>query len=148
MNMKKKQPAKAVLEMLREGKQCHDKLLRLVKEQVGCIQQEDETRLQAIVDEKQTLLKVTRENETKVEQMLAEMSRETSIQIEQEAENLREEMAVVLEKIIALENECQTELLARKFLVQEKILDLKERKTLLKGYKTSQRIKPKISKSV
>jgi Zn-dependent M32 family carboxypeptidase len=146
--MKQNQPAKAVHELLHEEKKSYDQLLLLVKEQVNIIQQEDETRLQAIVEEKETILQVTRKNETRIEELLAGGNRETSTQIEQVAGNLRKEVAAVLEQIIALENNCQAELLARKFLVQDKILDLKERKTLLKGYKTSQRIKPKISKSV
>lgn len=146
--MKQNQSAKAVLDFLQEEKKCYDQLLLLVKEQVGCIQQEDETRLQAIVEEKDTILQLTRKNETRIEELLAGVNRETSIQIEKVAGNLRQEVTAVLEQIIALENDCQAELLARKFLVQDKILDLKERKTLLKGYKTSQRIKPTISKSV
>lgn len=146
--MKQNQPAKAVLEFLQEEKKYYDQLLLLVKEQVSCMEQEDETRLQAIVEEKETILQVTRKNETRIEELLTGVSREASTQIEQVAGNLRKEVVAVLEQIIALENDCQAELLARKFLVQDKILDLKERKTLLKGYKTSQRIKPKISKSV
>jgi DNA-directed RNA polymerase subunit H (RpoH/RPB5) len=121
--------------------------LLLVKEQVGRIQQEDETRLQAIMEEKDNILQVTRKNEARIEELLTGWNGETSIQIEKAAASLREEVAAVLEQIIALENDCQAELLARKFLVQDKILDLKDRKALLKGYKISQRIKPKISKN-
>lgn len=145
--MKQNQPAKAVLEFLQEEKKCYDQLLLLVKEQVGRIQQEDETRLQAIMEEKDNILQVTRKNEARIEELLTGWNGETSIQIEKAAASLREEVAAVLEQIIALENDCQAELLARKFLVQDKILDLKDRKALLKGYKTSQRIKPKISKN-
>jgi len=145
--MKQNQPAKAVLEFLQEEKKCYDQLLLLVEEQVSSIQQEDETRLQAIMEEKDNILQITRKNETRIEELLTGWSGETSIQIEKAAASLREEVAAVLEQIIALENDCQAELLARKFLVQDKILDLKERKTLLKGYKTSQRIKPNISKN-
>jgi DNA-directed RNA polymerase subunit H (RpoH/RPB5) len=146
--MKKNQPAKAVQEFLQEEKKCYDRLLHLVKEQVDAIENEDEARLQAIMTEKDSILQVTRKNETRIEQALAEISVEASAQLEQIAGSLRQEVADVLEKIIDLENNCQAELLARKFMVQEKILDLKDRRTLLKGYKTSQRIKPKISKSV
>ncbi|MDA0690709.1 MAG: hypothetical protein O3A78_05235 [Nitrospinae bacterium] len=145
--MKQNQPAKAVLEFLQEEKKCYDQLLLLVKEQVGRIQQEDETRLQAIMEEKDNILQVTRKNEARIEELLTGWNGETSIQIEKAAASLREEVAAVLEQIIALENDCQAELLARKFLVQDKILDLKDRKALLKGYKISQRIKPKISKN-
>ncbi len=146
--MKQNQTTKAVLKFLQEEKTCYDQLLLLVREQVASIQQEDETRLQAIVEEKDKILQVTRKNETRIEELLTEGNQETSTQIEKVADDLRKEVAVVLEQIIELENECQAELKARKFLVQDKILDLKDKKTLLKGYKTPQRIKPKISKSV
>jgi|GEM_PF-601279 len=146
--MKQNESAKAVKEFLHEEKKCYDQLLRLVKEQVETIENEDETRLQAIMMEKDSILQVTRKNEARIEQTLTGLSREIWTHVEQVAGSLRKEVTDVLEQIIEIENDCQTDLKARKFLVQEKILDLKDRKTLLKGYKTSQRIKPKISKNV
>jgi hypothetical protein len=47
-----------------------------------------------------------------------------------------------------VENNCQVKLKASKFIAQDKIIDLKQKRNLLKGYGTSGRIKPKISKSV
>ncbi|GJL77139.1 MAG: hypothetical protein NPINA01_01280 [Nitrospinaceae bacterium] len=146
--MKRNDPAVSVLKFLQEEKKHYDELLQLVKEQVAVIEKEDETRLQAIVEEKDGLLKATRGNESAIEQVITGLSEEALTNVEQAAGDLRKEVEGVLQQIIELENFCQVELKARKFLAQDKILDLKERKTLLKGYKTSQRIKPKISKNV
>ena len=146
--MKPNDPASSVLKFLREEKNCYDELLHLMKEQRDTIEHEDETRLQAIMGEKDEILQVTRKNESRIEQVLTGLSEEKLKQIEQAAGSLRKEVVDVLDQIIELENACQVELKARKFLAQDKILDLKERKNLLKGYKTSQRIKPRISKNV
>ena len=146
--MKPNDPAVSVLKFLQEEKNCYDELLHLMKEQRDTIENEDEIRLQAIMKKKDELLQATRKNESWIEQVLTGLSEEKLKRIEQAAGSLRKEVVDVLDQIIELENACQTELKARKFLAQEKILDLKERKSLLKGYKTSRRIKPRISKKV
>ena len=146
--MKKNDPTSSILKFLGEEKKCYDQLLLLVKEQVETIEKEDQLRLEAIMEEKAVILLATRVNEEKIEQIVTKLSGENLQRIEQVVGGVRKEVEVVLEQIIELENACQTELKARKFLVQDKILDLKQKRTLLKGYGGSQRIKPKISKNV
>jgi len=148
MNLKHNDPAGSILEFLRIEKKCYEEVLGLMNEQLQAIEQEDEKRLDAIIEKKDSLLQTAGDNETRLEQAVAEISRDELAEAGKQAEELRMEVASVLAQIIEMENNCQTELKARKFLTQDKILDLKQRKNLLKGYGTSQRVKPKISKNV
>ena len=148
MNLKHNDPAGSILEFLRIEKKCYDEVLDLLKEQIQAIEQEDENRLDAIIEKKDKLLQTAGDNETRLEQAVAEFSREDLAEAGKQAGELKMGIESVLAQIIKMENACQTELKARKFLTQDKILDLKQRKNLLKGYGTSQRVKPKISKNV
>lgn len=112
------------------------------------IEQEDEKSLDAIIEKKETILQTAGDNETKLEQAVVKFSRGDLAEAGKHAGELKLGIESVLAQIIEMENNCQAELKARKFLTQDKILDLKQRKNLLKGYGTSQRIKPKISKNV
>ena len=129
-------------------KKCYDEVLGLLKEQIHAIEQEDEQSLDTIIEKKDVLLKTARANETRLEKVMSGLSEGELAEAGKQARELRMEVESVLEQIIAMENNCQVELKARKFLTQDKILELKQRKNLLKGYGTSQRVKPKISKNV
>lgn len=146
--MQKKDSTSSVQKFLWQEKKYYDQLLLLVKKQVDCIDQEDQLRLEAVMEEKTVLLQAARENESEIEPIIAKLSEEKKELIEREVGGLRKEVEAILEQIIELENSCQTDLKARKFLVRDKILDLKQKRALLQGYGGSQRIKPKISKNV
>ena len=147
MNLKHNDPAVTILEYLRKEKKCYDEVLGLLNEQMQAIEQEDEKSLDAIIEKKETILQTAGENETRLEQAVAEFSRKELAEAGKQTGELKMEVESVLAQIIEMENNCQAELKARKFLTQDKILDLKQRKNLLKGYGTSQRVKPKISKN-
>jgi len=148
MNLQHNDPAVSILEFLRVEKKCYGDVLDLMNEQVHAIEQEDEQSLSAIIEKKDGILRTARANETRLEKVVAEFSRGELAEAGQQTEKLRTEVESILAQIIEIENNCQAELKARKFLTQDKILDLKQRKNLLKGYGTSQRVKPKISKNV
>ena len=148
MNLKHNDPAGSILDLLRKEKKCYDEVLGLMNEQMHAIEQEDEKSLNAIIEKKENILQTALDNETRLEQARAEFSRKELAEAGKQAGGLRMEVESVLAQIIDMENNCQAELKARKFLTQDKILDLKQRKNLLKGYGTSQRVKPKISKNV
>ena len=148
MNLKHNDHAGSILDLLRKEKKCYDEVLGLMNEQMQAIEREDEKSLDAIIEKKENILQTAGDNETRLEQARAEFSRKELAEAGKQAEELRMEVESVLAQIIEMENNCQAELKARKFLTQDKILDLKQRKNLLKGYGTSQRVKPKISKKV
>ena len=148
MNLNHNDPTASILELLRIEKKCYDEVLDLLNEQLQAIEQEDEQSLDAIIEKKENILQTARDNETRLEQAVTEISREQLNEDGKQAGELKMEIESVLAQIIEMENNCQAELKARKFLTQDKILDLKQRKNLLKGYGNSQRVKPKISKNV
>ena len=148
MNLKHNDPTGSILDLLRKEKKCYDEVLGLMNEQMQAIEQEDEKSLNAIIEKKENILQTAGDNEIRLEQARAEFSRKELAEAGKQAGGLRMEVESVLAQIIEMENNCQAELKARKFLTQDKILDLKQRKNLLKGYGTSQRVKPKISKKV
>ncbi len=148
MNLKHNDHAGSILDLLRKEKKCYDEVLGLMNEQMQAIEREDEKSLDAIIEKKENILQTAGDNETRLEQARAEFSRKELAEAGKQAGELRMEVESVLAQIIEMENNCQAELKARKFLTQDKILDLKQRKNLLKGYGTSQRVKPKISKKV
>ena len=145
--MKHNDPTASILEFLRKEKKCYDEILDLLNKQMQAIEQEDEKSLDVIIEKKESILQTAGENETRLEHAVAEFSSEELAEAGKQTGELKMEVESVLAQIIEMENNCQAELKARKFLTQDKILDLKQRKNLLKGYGTSQRIKPKISKN-
>ncbi len=148
MNLKHNEPTASILEFLRKQKKCYDEVLGLMNDQMQAIEQEDEKSLDAIIEKKDGIVRTAWTNETKLEKVMTGLSEGELAEAGKQAGELRKEVESVLAQIIEMENNCQAELKARKFLTQDKILDLKQRKNLLKGYGTSQRVKPKISKNV
>ena len=148
MNLKHKDSTASILEFLRIEKKCYDEVLSLMKEQIQAIEQEDEKSLDAVVEKKSGILQTARTNETRLEKFVTGLSENELAKAGKQAGELKTGIETVLAKIIEIENNCQAELKARKFLTQDKIIDLKQRKNLLKGYGNSRRIKPKISKNV
>jgi len=148
MNLNHNDPTASILELLRIEKKCYDEVLDLMNEQLQAIEQENEKTLDSIIAKKDGILQTAGDNETRLEKAMEELSREELDEAGKQAEELKIKIESVLAQIIERENNCQAELKARKFLTQDKILDLKQRKNLLKGYGTSQRVKPRISKNV
>ncbi len=148
MNLKHNDSTASLLEFLRIEKNCYDQVLGLLKEQTLAIEQEDEKRLDAVIEKKDSFIQTARANEAELEKAVTRLSEKELAETGKQAEKLKTEIESVLAKIIDMENNCLVELKARKFLAQDKIIDLKKKRSLLKGYGNSQRIKPKISKSV
>lgn len=146
--MTHKDPELSVREFLQREKKRFDTLLNKLQEQLDAIQKQDEPRLQGIIRAKAELLESREKEEPGVEKILAGLSRTAVEAIEKKTGALKKEVEEVLAKIIELENTCQVELQAKKFLTQDKIFDLKQGRTLLKGYGTPPRIKPRISKNI
>ena len=148
MILKHKDSTASILEFLQIEKNCYDQILELMKEQTLAIEQENEKKLDAVIEKKDALLKITRDNESHLEAAVAKFSDKELTKTREQAGKLKNEIESVLAQIIEMENNCQAELKARKFLTQDKIIDLKKKRSLLKGYGNSQRIKPRISRSV
>ena len=148
MNLKHKDSTASILEFLRIEKKCYDEVLSLMKEQIQAIEQEDEKSLDAVIEKKSGILQTARTNETRLEKYVTGLSENERAKAGKQAGELKTGIETVLAQIIEIENNCQAELKARKFLAQDKIIDLKQKRNLLKGYGMSGRVKPKISKNV
>jgi hypothetical protein len=148
MNLKDNDPTASILEFLRIEKKCYDEVLHLMDEQMQAIEQEDEKKLDAVIEKKDGIIQIARNNELHLETAIGQLSEKEMALVREQAEELKMGVESVLAQIIEVENNCQVELKSRKFIAQDKIIDLKQKRNLLKGYGTSGRIKPKISKNV
>lgn len=148
MNLKDNNPTASILEFLRIEKKCYDEVLHLLDEQMQAIEQEDEKRLDAVIEKKDGIIQIARNNESHLEIAIGQLSEKEMALVREQAGELKMEVESVLARIIEMENNSQVELKSRKFIAQDKIIDLKQKRTLLKGYGTTGRIKPKISKNV
>lgn len=146
--MKDNNPTASILEFLRIEKKCYDEVLHLMDEQIQAIEQEDEKRLDAVIEKKDGIIQIARSNESHLETAIGQLSEKEMALVQEQAGELKMGIESVLAQIIEVENNCQVELKSRKFIAQDKIIDLKQKRNLLKGYGTSGRIKPKISKNV
>ena len=116
MNLKHKDSTASILEFLRIEKKCYDEVLSLMKEQIQAIEQEDEKSLDAVVEKKSGILQTARTNETRLEKFVTELSENELAKAGKQAGELKTGIETVLAKIIEIENNCQAELKARKFL--------------------------------
>jgi len=148
MNLKDNNPTASILEFLRIEKKCYDEVLHLMDEQMQAIEQEDEKKLDAVIEKKDGIIQIARNNESHLETAIGQLSEKEIALVQEQAGDLKMGIESVLAQIIEVENNCQVELKSRKFIAQDKIIDLKQKRNLLKGYGTSGRIKPKISKNV
>lgn len=148
MNLKDNNPIASILEFLRIEKKCYNEVLHLMDEQMQAIEQEDEKRLDAVIEKKDGIIQIARNNESHLETAIGQLSEKEMALVREQAGELKMEVESVLARIIEMENNSQVELKSRKFIAQDKIIDLKQKRTLLKGYGTTGRIKPKISKNV
>ncbi len=141
-------PAAVIEKCLQEEKDCYQKLLAKLEEQVAVIQLEDEKRLQGLIEEKQVLLQSAQSVESRMETIVLGLKPDELGRVARANEGLRREVEEILTSIVKMEDHCQVELKARKFLVKDQLLDVKKGKTMLKGYASEKRVKSKISKSV
>lgn len=148
MTVQDNNPTAEILEFLRIEKKCYDNILSLMDEQLQAIEQEDEKKLDAVIEKKDGIIQTARSNESQLETAVSQLSASGLTEIKNQSGELKSAIESVLAQIIEAENNCQVELKARKFIAQDKIFDLKQKRNLLKGYGTKQRIKPKISKNV
>jgi len=133
MNLKHNDKTASILELLKIEKKYYDDVLGLLDEQLQAIEQEDAQRLDAVIAKKESIILTTGANRTRLEKFMTETSPEDLPRIANKTNAMKMQIESVLTQIIAMENNCQTELQARKFLTQDKILDLKQRKSLLKN---------------
>jgi hypothetical protein len=123
-------------------------LLEKMSEQIKAVDTQDESRLETIVEEKETLIAGLNEIDQTIDGLVRDLDQTILSSLTSGNAELTQKIESDLEKIVEQETICQTKLNLVKSEVLGKIKAVKSGQRLLKGYGVSQRIKPKISKNI
>jgi hypothetical protein len=124
------------------------KLIEQMERQVKAVDQNDESSLTQILDEKESVIESMINDDQELEKEVALLDEKSRVAIASKLKGLGTQIDSEIEKIAGMENECEKNLLNEKFELLEKMRSTKNGRTLLKGYGVSARIKPKISGSI
>jgi len=125
-----------------------EKLAGQMEHQVKAIDQNDETLLTQILDEKEAVIESLVSDDQELEKGVALLDEKSRVAIASKLKELGAQVESEIQKIIGMENDCEKKLLNEKSELFEKMRSTKNGRTLLKGYGVSARIKSKISGSI
>ena len=125
-----------------------EKLAGQMEHQVKAIDQNDETLLTQILDEKEAVIESLVSDDQELEKGVALLDEKSRVAIASKLKELGAQVESEIQKIIGMENDCEKKLLNEKSELFEKMRSTTNGRTLLKGYGVSARIKPKISGSI
>lgn len=134
MNMKNNTPLEMVTSYLQEQKKCYDLLLGKLEEQKNAIDRTDETRLMAIIKEKDLLIETTQKLEEKIGGVFERISESERKRLVEETLALRGQIESILKKLVALETACEEILNIEKIYTRNQIKELQQKKNVFKGY--------------
>jgi hypothetical protein len=124
------------------------KLTGQMDEQVRSIDQNDESSLTKILDEKESVIESLVSEDQELKKGVALLDDRSRVAIANKLKDLGTKIESEIEKIIRMEKDCEKKLLNEKFELLEKMKSTRNGRTLLKGYGISKRIKPQISGSI
>ena len=124
------------------------KLTGQMDKQVKSIDQDDETSLTKILDEKESVIESLVREDQELKKGVALLDNKSRVAIANKLKDLGTKIESEIEKIISMENDCEKRLLDERLELLEKMRSTRNGRTLLKGYGISKRIKPKISESI
>ena len=124
------------------------KLAEQMQRQVKAVDQNDESSLTRILDEKEAVIESLVSDDQELEKEVALLDEKNRVAIANKLKGLGTQIESEIEKITELENECEKNLLNEKLELLEKMRSTRNGRTLLKGYGVSARVKPKISGSI
>ncbi|MFT4577229.1 MAG: flagellar biosynthesis/type III secretory pathway chaperone [Nitrospinales bacterium] len=125
-----------------------EKLTEEMEKQVKAVDQNDESSLIQILDEKEAVIESLVSDDQELEKGVALLDDKNRVAIANNLKELGTQIKSEIEKIIGMENDCEKKLLNEKLELFEKMRSTRNGRTLLKGYGISARIKPKISGSI
>jgi hypothetical protein len=137
-----------IIKLLKQKQETCARLLLKMDEQVQAVDTQDDSRLTAIIEDKEALITSLHETDQKIADLACGLDAVTQESLARENKELGQRIETDLGEIIEQEKACQEKLNLQKSEVVEKIKGLRKGQELLKGYERSQRIKPKISKNV
>ena len=124
------------------------RLTEQMVKQVKAIDQNDESSLTEILDEKEAVIESLVSDDRELEKGVALLDEKIRVAIANKLKEIGTEIKSEIEKIIGMENDCEKKLLNEKSELLKKMRSTRNGHTLLKGYGVSARIRPKISGSI
>ena len=119
-----------------------------IKRQIKAIEESDETALIQALEAKENVIAVLVKDDEEFDKYIAHLDDKNRKIIAKRLKELGVRIETETEKIIEIENRCEKKLINEKQDLLVKMKSLKNGRTLLKGYRLSARIKPKISGSI
>ncbi len=119
-----------------------------IKRQIKAIEERDEPALIQALEAKENVIAVLVKDDEEFDKYIAHLDDKNRKIIAKRLKEFGVRIETETEKIIEIENRCEKKLINEKQDLLVKMKSLKNGRTLLKGYRLSARIKPKISGSI
>ena len=146
MNIKKTK--QLILDSLKKEESCFKDLIDKIGEQKKAIEDKDEVRVLAIIEEKNTIIEIFHNLEGEVSVRQQSLPHEDIQSLEQEGKTLKASLEKLLETIIRMEEECETEIGIKMKEVEKRISGLQKGKKISKGYGGFLKNRPLISRKI
>ena len=146
MNIKKTK--QLILDSLKKEESCFKDLIDKIGEQKKAIEDKDEVRVLAIIEEKNMIIEIFHNLEDEVSVRQQSLPHEEIQSLEQEGENLKASLEKLLETIIRMEEECEAEVGLKMKEVEKRIFGLQKGKKIGKRYGGFLQNRPIISKKI
>ena len=119
-----------------------------IKRQIKAIEESDEPALIQALEAKENVIAALVKDDEEFDKYIAHLDDKNRKIIAKKLKEFGVRIETETEKIIEIENRCEKKLINEKQDLLVKMKSLKNGRTLLKGYRLSARIKPKISGSI
>ena len=119
-----------------------------IKRQIKAIEESDEPALIQALEAKENVIAVLVKDDEDFDKYIAHLDDKNRKIIAKRLKEFGVRIETETEKIIEIENRCEKKLINEKQDLLVKMKSLKNGRTLLKGYRLSARIKPRISGSI
>ena len=119
-----------------------------IKRQIKAIEESDEPALIQALEAKENVIAVLIKDDEEFDKYIAHLDDKNRKIIAKKLKEFGVRIETETEKIIEIENRCEKILINEKQELLVKMKSLKNGRTLLKGYRLSARIKPRISGSI
>ena len=137
-----------ILDSLKKEESCFKDLIDKIGEQKKAIEDKDEVRVLEIIEEKNTIIEIFHSHEGEVNIRQQSLPREEIESLEQEGKFLKASLEKLLETIIRMEEECETEVGIKMKEVEKRISGLQKGKKISKGYGGFLKNRPLISRKI
>jgi len=143
-----KKTKQLILDSLKKEETCFKDLIDKIGEQKKAIEDKDEVRVLEIIEEKNAIIEIFHSHEGEVNIRQQSLPREEIQNLEQEGKFLKASLEKLLETIIRMEEECETEVGIKMKEVEKRISGLQKGKKISKGYGGFLKNRPLISRKI